>query len=159
MLHLSWQSRTRTRNGAGSTDTERQCRQHLPFITTQNLSCHHLFLNPNIEEVAHEPNIEEVGHEPNIEEVAHEPNKDPLFPHLLEIPCHLEIKIAQWLERRTRDRKVAGSSPGRNGVNIFFSIIHFLCWLLFRYPFHPRDPSVARKIPVILPKVQVAGYS
>ena len=30
----------------------------------------------------------------------------------------------------------------------------------FRYPFHPRVTTVAReKIPVILPKVQVAGYS
>ena len=27
--------------------------------------------------------------------------------------------IAQWLERRTRDRKVSGSSPGRSGGRIF----------------------------------------
>ena len=34
-------------------------------------------------------------------------------------------------------------------------------WLCrVRYPFHPRVTAVARKkIPVILPKVQVAGYS
>ena len=31
--------------------------------------------------------------------------------------------IAQWLERRTRDRKVAGSSPGRNGGRIVFSAV------------------------------------
>ena len=46
--------------------------------------------------------------------------------------------IAQWLERRTRDRKVLGSSPGRSGGRIFFSRVNILCWLLFRYPFHPR---------------------
>ena len=68
--------------------------------------------------------------------------------------------IAQWLERRTRDWKVTGSNPCWNGGRIFFSRVDFLCWLLFRYPFHPRVTTVARKkIPVILPKVQVAGYS
>ena len=46
--------------------------------------------------------------------------------------------IAQWLERRTRDWKVAGSNPCWNGGRIFFSRVDFLCWLLFRYPFHPR---------------------
>ena len=51
----------------------------------------------------------------------------------------------QWLERRTRDRKFAGSSPGRSGGRIFFSGVNFLCRLLFRYPFHPRVTSVARK--------------
>ena len=44
--------------------------------------------------------------------------------------------IAQWLERRTRDRRVPGSSPRRSGGIIFFSRVNFLCWLLFRYPFH-----------------------
>ena len=34
--------------------------------------------------------------------------------------------IAQWLERRTRDRKVAGSS-GRSGGKMFFSRVNFLC--------------------------------
>ena len=51
--------------------------------------------------------------------------------------------IAQWSERRTRDRK--GSSPGRSGGRIFFSRVNFLCWLLFRYPFHPRVTAVVRK--------------
>ena len=54
--------------------------------------------------------------------------------------------IAQWLERRTRDWKVAGSNPCWNGGRIFFSRVDFLCWLLFRYPFHPRVTTVARKI-------------
>ena len=53
--------------------------------------------------------------------------------------------IAQWLERRTRDWKVAGSNPRWNGGRIFFSRVDFLCWLLFRYPFHPRVTTVARK--------------
>ena len=54
--------------------------------------------------------------------------------------------IAQWLEHRTRDWKVAGSNPCWNGGRIFFSRVDFLCWLLFRYPFHPRVTTVARKI-------------
>ena len=53
--------------------------------------------------------------------------------------------IAQWLERQTRDCKVAGSYPCWNGGRIFFSRVDFLCWLLFRYPFHPRVTAVARK--------------
>ena len=35
--------------------------------------------------------------------------------------------IAQWLERRTRDRKVAGSNPSWSGGRIFFSWVSFLC--------------------------------
>ena len=31
------------------------------------------------------------------------------------------------------------------GGRIFFSRVDFLCWLLFRYPFHPRVTTVARK--------------
>ena len=58
---------------------------------------------------------------------------------------HWGAGIAQWLERRTRDWKVAGSNPCWNGGRIFFSRVDFLCWLLFRYPFHPRVTTVARK--------------
>ena len=53
--------------------------------------------------------------------------------------------IAQWLERRTRDWKVAGWNPCRSGGRILFSRVNYLCWLLFRYPFHPRVTAVARK--------------
>ena len=53
--------------------------------------------------------------------------------------------MAQWLERRTRDWKVAGSNPCSSGGRIVFSRVDFLCWLLFRYPFHPRITAVARK--------------
>ena len=55
--------------------------------------------------------------------------------------------IAQWLERRTRDQKVTGSNPCWSGGRIFFFRVIFLCWLLFRYPFHPRVTTVARKRP------------
>ena len=35
--------------------------------------------------------------------------------------------IACWLERRTRDRKVASSNPGSSGRRIFFSRVNFVC--------------------------------
>ena len=35
--------------------------------------------------------------------------------------------IAQWLERRTLDRNVAGSNPSWSGGRIFFSRVNFLC--------------------------------
>ena len=53
--------------------------------------------------------------------------------------------MAQWLEHRTRHWKVAGSSPCRSGGRNFFSGVSLLCWLLFRYPFHPRVAAVERK--------------
>ena len=53
--------------------------------------------------------------------------------------------IAQWLEHRTHDRKVPGSSPGRSGGRSFFSRVNFLCWLLFQYPFHPCVTAVSCK--------------
>ena len=45
----------------------------------------------------------------------------------------------------TCDWKVAGLNPCRNSRRIFFSRVNFLCWLLFRYPFHPHVTAVARK--------------
>ena len=41
---------------------------------------------------------------------------------------------------------LAGSSPRRSGVKSFFSVVNFLCWLLFRYLFHLRVTAIARKI-------------
>ena len=35
--------------------------------------------------------------------------------------------LAQWLECRTRDQKVAGLSPGRSAGRVFFSGVNFLC--------------------------------
>ena len=60
---------------------------------------------------------------------------------------YLGVGIADWLERRTRDWKVAGSNPCRSGGRISFSRVDYLYWLLFRYPFHPRVTAVARKPP------------
>ena len=53
--------------------------------------------------------------------------------------------IAQWLERWTRDWKVVGSNPCGSGRRIVFSRVNFLCWFLFRYPFHPRVTAVTHK--------------
>ena len=49
------------------------------------------------------------------------------------------------VERRTRDRRFAGSSPGRSGGRIFLSRVNFMCRLSFPYPFHPCVTAVARK--------------
>ena len=57
------------------------------------------------------------------------------------------LGIALWLECQACDRKVAGLNPCRSGGRIFFSRVNFLCWLLFRYPFHPRVTAVACKRP------------
>ena len=53
--------------------------------------------------------------------------------------------ITQWLEHQTHDWKVMGLNPCGSGGRIFFSRVNFLCWLLFRYPFHPHVTAVARK--------------
>ena len=37
------------------------------------------------------------------------------------------VVIAQWLERRTHDRKVAGSRPGKSGGIYLFYILFVLC--------------------------------
>ena len=58
---------------------------------------------------------------------------------------YIKTGVAPWLECRTRDQKVAGSSPGTSGGIIFFSRVNFLCGLLFQYPFHPRVTAVVRK--------------
>ena len=47
--------------------------------------------------------------------------------------------------RAPTDWQIAGSSPCRSGGRIFVSVVNFLCWLLFRCPFHPRVTAVARK--------------
>ena len=68
--------------------------------------------------------------------------------HALSLQCSVlsfGVGIAQWLECQTHDWKVAGSNPCRSSGRIFFSMVDFLCWLLFSYPFHPRVTAVARK--------------
>ena len=71
------------------------------------------------------------------------------------ISCHLYsggVRIACWLERRTRDRKVASSNLGRSGGRIFFSRVNFVCWLLFGVrstrvlpQWHVKKPSHSAK--------------
>ena len=55
-------------------------------------------------------------------------------------------------ERRTRDRKVASSNPGRNGSRIFFSRVNFMCLPLFGVrstpvlpQWHVKDPGHSAK--------------
>ena len=69
----------------------------------------------------------------------------PRTTELCTVAKRYPAGVAQWLERRTLDRKVPGSSPGRSGGRIFFSRVNFLCWPLLRYPFNPRVTAVARK--------------
>ena len=65
-----------------------------------------------------------------------------LFPLLSQrIVTFLSAGIACWLERRTRDRKVASSNPGRSGGRILFSRINFVCWLLFGVRSTPMLPQ------------------
>ena len=64
-----------------------------------------------------------------------------------KVDLFLGVGITQWLERRTRNRKFAGSNPCWSGGRIFFSKVNFLCWVLFRYPFHFRVTAVAHKRP------------
>ena len=70
-----------------------------------------------------------------------------LCPLTVPVTCYdsYGVGIAQWLERWTHDWKVAGSNPCRSGGRIFFSMVNFLCWLLYQYPFHPHVTAVARK--------------
>ena len=70
------------------------------------------------------------------------------------------IRDSLLIERRTRDRKVAGSNPGRSGGWIFFPGFNLVCWLLFGVrstlvlpQWHLIDPLV------VLPEVQVADYT
>ena len=55
--------------------------------------------------------------------------------------------IACWLDRQTRDQKVASSNPGRSSGRIFFSRVNFVCWLLFDVCSTPHVTAVARKRP------------
>ena len=63
-------------------------------------------------------------------------------------------RIAQCLDHWTHDRKVPVPAGGR-----IFSRVNFLCWLLSVSVPPLCYCSNMRKIPVVLPEVQVAGYS
>ena len=73
-------------------------------------------------------------------------NKVMLTPKIHDRHSHTrrrEAGVAQWLERRTWDRKVPDSSPCLSCRRIFFSKINFLADSgLFRYSCDPRVTSV-----------------
>ena len=50
--------------------------------------------------------------------------KNSAFSVYITSAVQFHAGIACWLERRTRDRKVASSNPGRR---IFFSGVNFVC--------------------------------
>ena len=60
--------------------------------------------------------------------------------------------MAKFVERWTRDRKVASSNPGRSSGRILFSRVNFLCRLLIGFrstpvllPSHVEDPGHSAK--------------
>ena len=57
----------------------------------------------------------------------------------------LIVGIAQWLEHWTHDWTSVSSNPCRSSGRVFFSMVNFVCWLLFQCLFHPRVTAVARK--------------
>ena len=68
-------------------------------------------------------------------------------PHACGIPG-----IVCWLERQTRDRKVASSNPSRSGGRILFSRVNFVCGFLFGVrstpmlpQWHIKDPGHSAK--------------
>ena len=71
--------------------------------------------------------------------------------------CTLWSRDSLVVKRRTRDRKVASSNPGRSGGNFFFYRVDFVCRVLFGVLSSPVLPQWHVKTTVILPKVQVAG--
>ena len=89
------------------------------------------------------------------------------FLPVVYVPFHLFLVcvcvggagIACQLERRSRDRKVASSNPGRSSRRIFFSRVNFVCWLLFGVRSTPVLPQWHVKDPGHSAKVQVAGYT
>ena len=58
-----------------------------------------------------------------------------------DVRLRLGAGIACWLKRRTRDRKVSSSKPGRSGGRIFFSRVNFVCRLLFGVRSTPVSPQ------------------
>ena len=78
--------------------------------------------------------------------VRHGPSFSTFKSNLIEASSSKKVGIACRLKRRTHDRKVASSNPGRSGGRIFSP--ELLCLLtLVRCPFHPRVTAVARKRP------------
>ena len=73
---------------------------------------------------------------------------DALWNCFCDRPIVTGAEIACWLERRTRDRKVASSNPGKDGGRIFSSRVNFVCCLLLLVrstpvlpQWHAKDPG------------------
>ena len=71
---------------------------------------------------------------------------------LLPTKQESEAGIAQWFQRRTRDRKVPGSSPSRSGWRIFLLqgqlcvLTYFgICSTLVLLQYHVKDPDHSAK--------------
>ena len=62
--------------------------------------------------------------------------------------CSYSDGIACWVERRTRDRKVANLNPGRSSGRISFSRVNFVCAILFGVRSTPVLPQWHVKNPV-----------
>ena len=65
--------------------------------------------------------------------------------------------LACWWERRSRDRKVASSNPGRSGGRIFFPRVNFERWLLSDVRSTPVLPQWHVKDPGHSPKSADGG--
>ena len=62
----------------------------------------------------------------------------------------LGAMVAELVERRTQDRKVASLNPGRSCRRMLFSRVHFLCWFDVRstqmlLQWHLEDPNHSTK--------------
>ena len=87
-----------------------------------------------------------------------------LSPHRLSASCqtikentvlnrlYTGSRDSLFVERRTHNRKVASSKPGRSGGRMFFSRVNFVCWLLFGVrstpvlpQWHVKDPGHSAK--------------
>ena len=85
--------------------------------------------------------------------------------HELEKVKIFGSKIAQWLQHRTCDWKVAGSNPCRSGGRIFFSRVNFLFCAdsYFGSPFHPCvtavAPSAGGRLQLNMPTPYVCGFA
>ena len=72
-------------------------------------------------------------------------NWGPLCVYACKKVTYTHGRDSSVVRCQTHDWKVAVSNPGRSSRRICFSMVDFLCWLLFWYPFHTRVTAVAWK--------------
>ena len=68
-------------------------------------------------------------------------------PQLLSSTQSYGARIVCWYKRRTSDRTVVSSNPSRSGGTVFYTRVHFVCWLLFGVCSTLCVTAVARKRP------------